>query len=276
MKRSFFSILFLAAAGLASAQVVATRDNGNTTIRGTVAGYKLNADRSTRYVLHGTAGNPASISQRTAEGTLDITAQQELDITFKTVKGKDVVTVAKATGNVKVVRTLVSDKSSTTITGSQADYSRKGDEGTMDLAGPVKIVRTNEAKKQIMIATGKRGQAVLLPDSKKDSLRSATLIGDVDIDVEQAPYTDPDSKEVKAGRYKAGGGRLVYDLTGALPKVTLTENVRLDGQSDDNNMISTGIAKLLMNLNEKNELVDAEAFGGPVETIVTPKKPGGK
>ncbi|CAN5534742.1 hypothetical protein BH11ARM2_BH11ARM2_31420 [soil metagenome] len=284
MMRPLLSILLFLGAGLASAQVVATRDNGAITIRGQLAGYKLNPDRSTRYILTGTAGQPAMVTQKTEEGTTELSATQTLDFTLKTGtdengKKREYISVAKAEGGVRMTRTLTDPQSrgATVMTGSRADYAGTVKAGTLDMAGPVEITRTDETKNRKLLAKGSRGQAKLLPNDPKSPITVATLVGNVTVDVDQAPYTDPETKKVEAGgQYKAAGDKMVYDLTGDLPKITLTDNVRLEGFTPGSKGNSTGIKSLVMTLTKKGELSEAEAVGGPVETVVTQKKTGGK
>lgn len=284
MMRPFLSLLLALVAGLASAQFVASRDNGAITVLGHLAGYKLNPDRSTRYVLQGSAANPAKIVQKTPEGTTELSATKSLDITFRSgtdAKGKrrEYISVADAKGNVRMTRTLNEgeNRGTTVMTGSGADYSGTLATGTLDMAGPVEITRSDEAKNRKLLAKGARGQAKLLPNDPKDPLSIATLAGNVTVDVDQAPYTDPETKKIEpGGQYKAAGDRMVYDLTGDLPKITLTDNVRLEGFGGEGTGSSNGIKSLVMILTKKGELSEAEAVGDPIETTAVPKeKPKG-
>ncbi|RYG24706.1 hypothetical protein EON82_09780 [bacterium] len=144
-------------------------------------------------------------------------------------KGTDVRHMTSS-GTVNVVQTAKGGV--TTIDGRSPEYDWKPGAATadLDLDGPVKIVQTTKVKNakgalvpQTTTTKGDKGRAVLInkPAPDQDGLKSATLSGNVTIDV----------SEVDGQAFSGSGSRLVYTPSGETAGVEIGGRTRIVSES---------------------------------------------
>jgi hypothetical protein len=120
----------------------------------------------------------------------------------------------------------------TTINGNGVEYDWKlgAETANLDMGGPVKIVRAAKVKneagqtvEQTTTTKGNKGRAILVnkPKGNEDGLKSATLTGDVTIDV----------SEVDGQTFSGKGERMVYLPNGETASVEVTGRTTMSSVS---------------------------------------------
>jgi hypothetical protein len=146
-----------------------------------------------------------------------------------TAKGFEVSHMTSS-GTVNVVQTAKDGV--TTIDGRSPEYDWKPgvETANLDLDGPVKIVQSTKVKSakgglvpQTTTTKGDKGRAVLVnkPTGGQDGLKSATLSGNVTIDV----------SEVDGQAFSGSGSRLVYTPSGDTADVEMGGRTRIVSES---------------------------------------------
>ena len=132
-----------------------------------------------------------------------------------------------ADGSVNLIKIIGSRQ--THITGSHADLRVTGSEDVVKMRGPVKIIDSNAAKHETLVATGDSGTVWTAEQTsgKQSSLKAATLLGDVVIHLDQAPVKEG----TKPGKLDATGNRLDYNARTSPPTAKLQGSVKMSGSN---------------------------------------------
>lgn len=183
-------------------------------------------------------GSPAVVTILSQNLVLTFTETVVIDLAPKTLDVAHMTT----SGAVHLVQTT--GKGVTTLDGKGAEYDWKpgAETASLDLAGPVEIVRAakvlNAAKKLVEQTTttrGAKGRAILVDKPAKDeeALRSATLTGNVTLDV----------SEVDGQSFSGSGARMVYTPNGATANVEMTGRTTLASVAKDKAGTRTTVTK---------------------------------
>jgi hypothetical protein len=266
----------VAVSALAVAQLQFTYQDKqrNVEIRGGSGRLTQGPGGVTKVVVQGADGRPAYAAAR-SQG-LEMFAQKTLSVQTvpnRAQRGSSTIQSAQATGSVRTVRTVGSNNSKevTEVLSSGADYRVNGNQGVLDLDGPVTINNSNSAQRRTLVATGRSAQAILDPTStgpNADPLRTATLQGAVKIVVAQAASTGAEA----GSTYTATGDRLVVNNASNPPTLTLTGNLNIIGSSDESGSGTvTGATRAVITLNARREMETVSLEGEPTRTVFRPK-----
>lgn len=147
--------------------------------------------------------------------------------------------IAKATGGVRVVQTAAGKSS--TLQSNSATYRIQGSGATVDAVGAVRILNSNQAKRETLTATGSSGTAVLNPKSAR-GIDRATLKGPVRVEIVQS---GPASSTVVFT-----GGKMSMDGS----TITLVGNVRALGSGASKFGNLSNVDSVTVQLNANGEM----------------------
>jgi len=157
--------------------------------------------------------------------------------------------------NVHLSKTVKSPNGNRTseVSGSHADLSVSGDEDTVKMKGPVKIVDTDAAKHEVLVATGDSGTVWLTDqtEAKGSGLKEGALIGNVTVHVKQVA----DKAGGQPGTLDATGARMDYNNRQKPPTLRLQGNVRLSGLSSGMTWNSS-LGYAVLTLNDSGEVTN--------------------
>ncbi len=253
----------------------AVRNEGTLVLEGFNVLFTQVVNESTRLRFDGVAAKPASITA-SVEG-FRLTATRQIDTTLvprKENPKKQKVQVATATGATFFAKEDL--KGRVEATGQKTTYTDKGETGDVVMAGAVTLKNATADGKQASVATGDSLRlTVSTAEKEKDPVRTAILEGKVSLKVNQKrPPGKPDGTET----YTATGDRLEYRLKGTGAEAVLTGTIKLTGTAEADQGETTGITRVVIQINEKQEAVSIAASGEPVSTtlkLVPKKKKGG-
>lgn len=193
-----------------------------------------------------------SVSLTSVSEGLDLRAGNvKTSIVTNTRTKEEEIRTGQASGGVRLMKTVVNKKGTqvTVLTSATADYLARAVDALVTMRSAVKIVSTNEAKRQNMVAYGSSGTAVLVRSSKtdKNGLRTATLTGAVRIEI----LDRSDAKGQKT--IIATGSRLEIDNTTKPMTAVLTGDVKFVGNNNPLAGTLKGIKWVQFKLNEQGE-----------------------
>jgi len=253
----------VAMTAVAAAQFVANR--GSIQLSASSGGYSADPSTGTvRYPMVGAPGRPVRVSDSQSGTTF--TAATAMTVIVGSQQGKSKVTSINAEGAVTFTRS--DDRGGTTMTGSGAMYRSDNAEGDLTIAGPVAIRGTDSVAKRDYNATGSRlvARTTAIETAKgPDSLYTAALAGPVRFE----------GTSVAGERIVATGDRLDIDNRRKPSTVTLTGNIKIVSTGGPNEGDVSGMSRLVITLNEKNEVATIEGTGNPTRTVIRPQGGGG-
>ena len=254
----------LAIAALAAAQFTATR--GNLTLSAVSGGYSSDPAKGIeRFPLTGTPGQPVKLTDRQSGSTF--TAAQAMTILISRSTGKSKVDSINAEGAVNFVRT--DNRGTTTLTGSGAMYRADGNEGDLTVAGPVNVRGSDTVSKRDYVATGSRltARTVAIESAKgTESLYSGILAGPVRFE----------GTSVAGEKIVATGNRMEIENRKKPSTITLIDDIKIVSTGGENDGDVSGLQRLVITLNDKNEVATIEGSGSPARTVIRPKSGGGR
>ena len=176
-----------------------------------------------------------------------------------------------------VVITKTVPNGSSTASGNSAVVTRAGAGYDADLTGKVILTSTDSQLGQNLVANGDRGSVSFdqgANGSGLNSLAAATLAGSVRVQLKLAAI--PNVQD--AGNYVATGDKLVLGPRGATRTLTLTGDIKISGDSNEQSGTVTGATRLILTLNSKGEvigeeIVGDESTGKQISTVIPTTKP---
>ncbi len=249
--KTHISLFAFALSALAVAQGVFTYSDqaGSLSVKARSALVTPGPNGTYKFVLKG------QVTVDSKNQGLKMTAQQiDLDaVQNSQQKTRNDIRKALATGGVVALKTTTTPRGrrTTQITGSRADYSTKGAEGTLIMRGPVTITDTDAAQSKNMVATGSSGVANLVAGgaSAKSPVRTATLQGSVRVVILQSAQAGG-----KRSTIVATGSKLVLDNMSSPPTLTLTGTVTMQGREPGSFGVVQNVNKAVLTLNENGEM----------------------
>jgi hypothetical protein len=187
------------------------------------------------------------------QGLKMVAQQVTLDaVPTKADAKKSEVRKAVATGGVQVTKTVTTPRGGrmTKMSGSKGDYRNRGNDGLLNMAGPVTITNLDSGNQQSLVATGKTAVAIVEPKTtgKRNALRTATLTGPVKLTIVQAPVGGK-----KGSTIVATGNRMVLDNVSTPPTITLSGNVEMQGRGPGSFGTMSSVSKAVLTLNDNGE-----------------------
>ena len=182
---------------------------------------------------------------------------------------------ARTSAPVVITKTVATGASS--AAGDAAVVTRTDTGYDTELTGKVLLTSSDSKLGQNVVANGNRGQVSFDQTTKGsglEALAAATLVGAVKVQLKLAAI--PNVQE--AGSYVATGDKLVLGPRGETRTLTLTGDIKISGDANDQGGTVTGATKLILTLNPKGEIVGEEiigdeAAGKPMSTVIPTKKP---
>lgn len=251
----------------------ATRNNGDLTLTGYNAFFRQVVGKEVYFRFQGSGNTPARVVNRSTGITL--TASRQIEVWLvpdgKDSQGQPTWRIRRSVlqGNVTASSET---RGSSTLTGTNGTLEAPGTAtATLALQGPTRITNRTATGTVSSVTTGQQLEAVLSQDRKQaDPLQTATLAGPVRIEATVSGRN--------AGKYIATGRSATVRGVPARREVVLRNDVKIVSDGEGGTSETTGIEMLKLLLDANGNLLETEASGEPVESIVqpTPRAAGGR
>jgi len=255
------------------AQMVASVNGGDITIRGKSGGYRVLPDGQYRYTILAGENQPARVISKTQN--IDLTCTGKLVVVTAPdpkEKGKTRVISANADQSVVFVRDTPITRIELTCT--SATYRQvAGPVGTVTMQGATTIVTNDRKTKRLVTLTGSGGNATIDTEKKDNAaLHLAHLDGPVKVVANVVLPT--------ATQYTATGDVLDANNETTPGTITLAGRVKVVSvpldPADGGKTVVEGLDRVVLTLDSAGNVTDVTGDGNPSKTTYQPpRKRGG-
>lgn len=193
-------------------------------------------------------GNPLTIDDKASGLTLSSSRA-----TAMVAPGKDVASRLRSVvteGRTTAAQTQKNSK--TTVSADKVTYSSKGESGKAVFTGNVVLTNQDTASRQTLKATGATGQTDFSLNNTKSRDLKAVLEGNVQTEIDDSGPNGP-------AKLHTSSNRMVLVYSNRATTVTLTGNVRIDGQGASRFGQYTNLSRAVLTLDGKGHVVRFES-----------------